>query len=113
MASYYNEEKHDKIRLIFEIGSLHKGEAASQTAKEEITLQLYNYMALLGNEGARWAATVLGVALLGTEVCFCRPRRKKDGSIRFTRPSKWYNLYDGKFVKEINRVAMMCNENDD
>ena|SRR5258707_7329911 len=102
-------EKYDKIRLIVEIGSLHKREAASQTVKDEIQRQLHDYMAMLGSK----EATALGV-VLGTEVCFSRPRRKKEvGSIMFTRPLKWYNLYDGTFVQEINKMAMMCRENDD
>jgi hypothetical protein len=115
VTSYYDdEEKYDKIRLIVGIGSLHKREAASQKVKDEIQKQLHDYMAMLGEEGARWATTVLGVAILGTEVCFSRPRRiKEDGSITFTKPLKWYDLYDGTFVKEINKVAMMCKQDDD
>ena len=112
--SYYEgiEEKHDKIRLIVEIGSLHKREAPSQNVKKEIQKQLYEYMILLGEEGARWAKNVLGVAILGTEVCFSRPRRGKDQSVSFTQPGKWYSLYDGTFVKEINKVARMCEDDD-
>ncbi len=115
MTSYYDDdEKYDKIRLVVEIGSLHKREAASQTVKDEIQKQLHDYMTMLGSEGARWEGTALGVAILGTEVCFSPPRRKKEaGSTMFTKPVKWYNLYDGTFVQEINRVAMMCEENDD
>jgi hypothetical protein len=115
VTSYYDdEEKNDKIRLIVEIGSLHKREeAASQKVKDEIQKQLHDYMTMLGEEGVRWATTVLGIAILGTEVCFSRPRRiKEDGSIMFTKPSKWYDLYDGIFVKEINKVAMMCKQED-
>jgi len=59
------------------------------------------------------ATTALGVAILGTEVCFSRPHRnKEDGSIMFTKPSKWYDLYDGTFVKEIDRVATMYKEDE-
>ena len=79
--------------------------------KSTIQKQLHDYMSLLGEEGARWTTSVLGVAILGTEVCFSRPRRtKEDGTIIFTKPLKWYSLYDGTFVKEINRVAIMCKE---
>lgn len=114
VASYYeNDEKYDKIRLIVEIGSLQKREEPSQNVKREIQKQLHEYMVLLGEEDARWATNVLGVAILGTEVCFSRPRkRKEDGSIIFTVPSKWHSLYDGTFVKEINRVAKMCKDDD-
>jgi hypothetical protein len=70
-------------------------------------------MVLLGEEGARWATNVLGVAILGTEVCFSRPRRSKNGLIMFTNASKWYDLYDGTFVKEINKLAEMCKQQDD
>ena len=113
VTSYYDdEEKHDKIRLIVEIGSLH-GRTASQKVKEEFQKRLYDYMAMLGEEGARWATTALGVAVLGSEVCFSRPRRKKeDGSIKFTVPSKWHDLYDGTFVKEIDRVATTMRKED-
>jgi hypothetical protein len=115
VASYYeDEEKHDKIRLILEIGSLQKREAASQNAKNEIQKQLHDYMVLLGDEGERWATSVLGMAILGTEVCFSRPRRsKQNGWITFTNASKWYNLYDGTFVKEIDKVAEMCRKDED
>jgi len=115
VASYYEEEeKHDKIRLILEIGSLQKREAASQNAKNEIQKQLHDYMVLLGDEGERWATNVLGVAILGTEVCFSRPRMsKQNGWITFTNASKWYNLYDGTFVKEIDNVAEMCRKDED
>jgi hypothetical protein len=112
VASYYeDEERYDKIRLILEIGSLHEREAASRNEKEEIKKQLHDYMVLLGEEGARWATNVLGVAILGIEVCFSHPRRNKQtGLITFTNPSKWYNLYDGIFVKEIDRVVEMCKQ---
>ncbi|KIL68280.1 hypothetical protein M378DRAFT_196726 [Amanita muscaria Koide BX008] len=115
VASYYDDnEKYDKIRLIVEIGSLHKREAASNNVKKEIQKQLHEYMVLLGDEGARWATNVLGVAILGTEVCFSRPRkRKEDGSIMFTMPSKWHSLYDDTFVKEINKVAKMLEDDAD
>jgi len=116
VASYYeDEEKYDKICLIVEIGSIHKREVASRNAKEETKKQLHDYMILLGEEGARWATNVLGVAILGTEVCFSHPRRIRDaGLIVFTNPSKWYNSYDGTFVKEINnlKVAEMCRQDD-
>ena len=114
VASYYeNEEEYDKIRLILEIGSLHKRESASQNMKDDIQKQLHDYMVLLGDEGGRWATNVLGVAILGTEVCFSRPRRKgQHGLITFTNASKWYDLYDGTFVKEINKVAEMCKDDD-
>ena len=36
---------------------------------------------LLGEEGVRWANNLLGVAILGTEVCFSRPRKGRDGSM--------------------------------
>lgn len=114
MASYYEgEENHDKIRLILEIGSLHKGVAASQNAKDEVRKQLYDYMVMLGADGGRWATNVLGIAILGTEVCFSRPRRNKDGSTIFTQALKWYDLYDGTFVKEIDKVAEMCRKDED
>lgn len=114
MASYFDDgESHDKIRMIVEIGSLHNKEKASQAVKEETRTQLHNYMEMLGEDGGRWARTALGVAILGTEVCFSRPRRKKNGSITFTRPLKWYDLYDGTFVKEINKVVRMCKEDDE
>jgi len=114
VASYYeDEEKHDKIRLILEIGSLQQREAASQNAKNEIQKQLYDYMVLLGDEGERWATNVLGVAILGTEVCFSRPRRNRQNGWTFTNASKWYNLYDGIFVKEIDKVAEMCRKDED
>ena len=114
MASYYeDEDEHDKIRLIVEIGSLHKREAPSQkNAKKEIQKQLYEYMILLGEEGVRWANNVLGVAILGTEVCFSRPRKGRDGSMSFTQPGKWNTLYDGTFAKEIDKLAKMCEEDD-
>jgi len=51
--------------------------------------------------------------LFTTEVCFSHPRSIRDtGLIVFTHPSKWYNLYDGTFVKEINKVAEMCRQDD-
>jgi len=80
--------------------------------KDEIQKQLYDYMNMLGEEGARWATSVLGVAILGTDVCFSRPRRA-DGAITFTKASKWYDLYDGTFVREINRVALMCKQDNE
>ena len=113
VTSYYDDEKYDKIRLIVEIGSLQKREAASKRVKDEVQKQIHDYVAMLGEEGARWATTVLGVAILGTEVCFSRPRRLKDGIITFTKPLKWYDLYDGTFVNEINKVAKMCEQDDD
>ena len=57
MTSYYDDdEKYDKIRLVVEIGSLHKREAASQTMKDEIQKQLHDYMTM------RWEGTALGMA---------------------------------------------------
>ena len=71
-------------------------------------------MVLLGDEGERWATNVLGVAILGTEVCFSRPRwSRQNGWVTFTNASKWYNLYDGTFVKEIDKVAEMCRKDED
>ena len=70
MASYYEDkEKHDKIYFIVEIGSPQIKEAALDMAKKSIQIQLNEYMVLLGSEGERWATNVLGVAILGTEVC--------------------------------------------
>jgi hypothetical protein len=112
VASYYPEGRnHDKIRLIVEIGSLHDRQVPSQNSRDQIAIQLHKYMTLLGDEGARWADTVLGVAILGTEVCFSRPRRMATGLV-FTKPGKWYDLYDGTFVKEIDKVAMACKRED-
>jgi hypothetical protein len=111
VASYYDDDKYDKIRLIVEIGSLHKKEAASEHMKKEIQKQLHDYMVLLGAEGARWADKVLGVAILGTEVCFSRPLKREGRPLIFTKPLKWYSLYDGTFVNEINKLAEVC-END-
>jgi hypothetical protein len=108
------EEKHDKIRLILEIGSLQKTEATLQNAKNKIQKQLYDYMVFLGDEGERWATNVLGVAILGTEVCFSHPRRSKhNGWVTFTNASKWYNSYNGTFIKEIDKVAEMCRQDED
>jgi hypothetical protein len=114
VTSYYDdEEKYDKIRLVVKIGSLHsKTRAPSEHVKNEIQKQLHEYMALLGDEGVRWETTALGVIILGTEVSFSRLHRREDGSIMFTKPSKWYDLYDGMFVREINRVAATWNEDD-
>jgi hypothetical protein len=38
--------------------------------KEEVKKQLYDYMAMLGKKGTQWMKSVLGVGILGTEVCF-------------------------------------------
>lgn len=114
MTSYYTDTgKFDKIRIVVEIGSLQDREPASMTMKNEVIKQLHDYMSLLGNEGAsgRWDETVLGVAILGTEVSFSRPRKKKN-TYRFTNPGKWYGLYDDKFVNEINRVADICRKDE-
>jgi hypothetical protein len=71
VATYEDQEKeYDKICLIVEIGSLYKKEPASQMRKEEVKKQLYDYMAMLGKEGTQWMKSVLGVGILGTEVCF-------------------------------------------
>lgn len=114
VASYYeDEEKHDKIRVILEIGSLHEREVASEITKREIQKQLYDYMVLLGDEGGRWGTNALGVGILGTEVCFSRSRKQNNGHFVFSHTSKWSNLYDGTFVKEMNKMAKMCREDPD
>lgn len=92
VTSYYDDEKYDKIQLIVEISSLQKREAALKRVKDEVQKQMHDYMAMLGEEGVRWATTMLGVTILGTEVCFSHPRRLKDGIITFTKPLKWYDL---------------------
>ena len=75
-------------------------------------------MVLLGNEGERWESGVVGVALLGTEVCFSHPRHKqmKDSTeyiTSFSKTSVWYSLYDPKFVKEMNKVYDICTADSD
>ncbi|KZP03020.1 hypothetical protein FIBSPDRAFT_905331 [Athelia psychrophila] len=108
VVSYYGEkEKHDKIRIILEIGSLHNKGPASEIAKQEIQMQLYGYMDLLGEEGegGRWDTNALGVGILGTEVCFSRARKLGAKHVGFTYGSKWATLYDGTFVQEMNDMA--------
>lgn len=37
----------------------------------------------------------------------------ENGWVTFTNASKWHNLYDGTFVKEIDKVAEMCRKDED
>ena len=114
MASYYEDnKKYDKICVILEIGFLQKTQPTSWNTKNKIQKQLHNYMVFLGNEGERWATNVLGVAILGTEMCLSRPCRHQNMWVTFTNASKWYDLYDGTFVKEIDRIAEMCRKDND
>ena len=55
---------------------------------------------------------MLGVAILGTEVCFSQPHKGEHGHI-FTNASKWYDLYDGTIVREIDEVAEMCRKDEE
>lgn len=105
MSFYSDPEKHDKIRLVVEIGSLHNRQPASKAAKIDIQKQLHGYMDLLGQEGERWDTTVLGLAILGTEVCFSRPMKFKNKQIGFTYNGQWDSLYGDRFVREMNRIA--------
>ena len=97
-------EKSDKIFLVVEVASLHTRKQPTQRAKAEVAKQLHDYMVMLGEEGARWENEVHGVGILGTEVCFSYPRRR-NGVITFTKPSKWHDLYDGTFWREMNKLA--------
>ncbi|TFY73207.1 hypothetical protein EWM64_g10805 [Hericium alpestre] len=105
VVNYYDDD-HDKVRLVMEIGSLQKKEPASDSAKHDVEMQLQNYMSLLGDEGARWSENTLGVAVLGNEVWFTKPRRLNTG-LKFTRGRKWHSLYDEIFVKELERIARL------
>ncbi|TFY75639.1 hypothetical protein EWM64_g8372 [Hericium alpestre] len=111
VVNYYDDD-YDKVRLVMEIGSLQKREPASDRVKSEVEQQLHNYMALLGAEGARWSENTLGVAVLGTEVWFSKPRRLGTGLL-FTRGMKWYSLYDEIFVKEIDRIARLLAKDEE
>ena len=42
-----------------------------------------------------------------TKVCFSHPQKKSE-THPFIRHIKWYDLYNGTFVKEINKVALIC-----
>lgn len=109
VVSYYGEEgKHDKIRIILEIGSLQDNtKAPSDTAKREIEKQLYGYMDLLGKEGegGRWDKKALGVAMLGTEVCFSRAYPLDSVRESYSHSSSWVSLYGPRFVAEMDRMA--------
>lgn len=113
MSYYEDPEKFDKVRVVMEIASLYDTPAASKARKGEIVKQLYGYMLLLGDEGRRWDKDVLGVGVVGTEVCFIRPVRVKNMNVGFTYGSEWCNLFDGQFVAQINRMAQICSEDDD
>lgn len=103
----------DRIRLVVEIGSLHTRSPASVMRKAEISKQLYNYMVMLGDDGDRWAGDVLGVGIAGTEVCYSRPYVMLSTNIGFTQALVWSSLYDDTFVKEMDRVARLCREDED
>ena len=48
VASYYGDKEwHDKVHLVFKIGSLHNREALMKTTKKNIQNQLHDYMVLL------------------------------------------------------------------
>ncbi|KZP26439.1 hypothetical protein FIBSPDRAFT_887237 [Athelia psychrophila] len=108
----YDEGKYDRIRMIIEIGSLQETTAIpSKITKKELQKQLHSYMLLLGDEGGRWGTYVLGVGVLGTEVFYIRSRMQS-GKMGFNQNGSWTSLYDDAFVKEMEKVALLCSQLD-
>ena len=104
LVTTFHPDRPDRIKLLIKIGSI-QGQQPTSSKKSGIVVQLQKYMVLLGEDGERWGSDVLGMAILGTEVAFSRPRRNKTGAVSFTNPKTWYSLYSPTFVSEMNRVA--------
>ncbi|TFY75444.1 hypothetical protein EWM64_g8569 [Hericium alpestre] len=118
IASYYEQNAQggwpsDLVRLVCEIGSLYDQPAPTASQKSAIQFQLSQYMYLLGREGERWDERAIGVAIIGTEVSFSKPRRETDENgtvhVKWTKGA-WLSLYGKQWDAEMKRIAAIIDK---
>ncbi|KAI5983131.1 hypothetical protein EDD15DRAFT_2557239 [Pisolithus albus] len=99
VARPHEDNDGDVIRLIIEVGSI-KPSASEAKTKQEIQLQLYEYLKVTGGKGYRWKGDIIGIAILGTEFSILKPWKED-----YTKSGKWYSLYSETFTNAIKRVV--------
>jgi len=103
----YGIDRPDRIKIVFEIGSVGREEGktkATASDKTAVLFQLSKYMTLINEDsGVRREGKLIGVAIIGTEVCILKTTN--DGKVpspHLLGKKRWISIYSPSFLKIFN-----------
>jgi len=110
----------DVIRVIIEVGSKRKGNVKSHNTRQDIEIQLDDYIDCIGPD--RWNGRLLGIGMLGSHVFMLRvgkdypvgsvPESSQDVPHKMLGKGVWISMFNPKFVAELDsmyKYSMECD----